>query len=152
MKAKRKGDAVTVKLATWERAVLTNLLPQLRELVVLGDSPYTRRLYPTAYPADEQADAAYRELVHDQLLAGHLAAIEVVESGMDGDSIVLDDAGTTRWLQALNSLRLVLGTRLDVSEEHHPDDLDPDDPDLGLWQAYYILSEMLSDLLDALTR
>ena len=32
------------------------------------------------------------------------------------------------FVQAINGLRLVLGTMLDVVEDHDPDDIDEDDP------------------------
>ena len=53
-------------------------------------------------------------------------------------------------MRAVNDLRLVLGTRLDVSEESEPP---PDDhPDAETWAVYQHLSHLLAQLLDALRR
>ena len=54
------------------------------------------------------------------------------------------------WLTALNDLRLVLGTRLDVSEDD--DDVDPDDPDAPAHAVYHYLGLLLGEVVDALER
>lgn len=41
------------------------------------------------------------------------------------------------WLQALNALRLVVGTRLGIDDdERDRPRLSPDDPDVALWDIY----------------
>ncbi len=135
-----------------QRQMLSNLIAQLRDLLVADSSHLLRRLYPTAHPGDAEANARYDELVHDQLLEHQLAALETVESSLD--SSTLSEAQLTQWMTSINSLRLVLGTRLDVSEE---DDLfDPyampeDDPDFPFWVSYVILTEMLDLIIAALS-
>ena len=52
-------------------------------------------------------------------------------------------------LRSFNDVRLVLGTRLDVSEDDDPH-LDPDDPDAPAWALYYFLSGLVAELVDAL--
>jgi hypothetical protein len=52
-------------------------------------------------------------------------------------------------MQALNSLRLVLGTRLDVSEDD-PRELDDDDPAVGLFAIYRLLGALVGAITDAL--
>ena len=56
------------------------------------------------------------------------------------------------WLshERQNDLRLVLGTRLDVSEDDDPW-VDPDDPDAGALIAYGYLGELLEASVRALT-
>ena len=83
-----------------------------------------RRLFPPAYPDDPERDAGYQVLTRDELLEQRLAALDVVERTLDGGD--LDTGEMTAWMGTLNSLRLVLGTRLDVDEELP--DLDPADP------------------------
>ena len=71
-----------------------------------------------------ERDADYAELVHDDLLRTRLDAIEsLVESATEPS---IDDDQLAAWMQVLNGLRLLLGTRLDVSEE---DQFDPEAPD-----------------------
>ena len=48
---------------------------------------------------------------------------------------------------AVNDLRLVLGTRLDVSEDDH--DVDPDAPDGPARLVYHYLGWLLEEIVDA---
>ncbi len=56
---------------------------------------------------------------------------------------MLDEAGLTALMQSLNALRLVLGTILDVGEDHDLDDVAPDDPLVGEHHLYGYLSYLL---------
>ena len=143
-----RSGTYNVVVLEWQRSLLENLVDQLRDLLLDGSSPLLRRLFPTAYPGDATADAAYAELVGDQLLAAKLDAIETVEATLDGGEITEEQL--IGWMQAINSLRLVLGTRLDVSEDIDPGDVADDDPDRPLWVSYELLSQMLSIIVDAL--
>jgi hypothetical protein len=69
-----------------------------------------------------------------------------VSSSLDADD--LDEAQLTGWMQSINALRLVLGTILDVSEEHP--DLDPDDPRFEPYVLYDELSWLLGHIVSAL--
>lgn len=137
-----------LRLSGDERAVLGNLVGQLRELLSAGQDPTLRRLFPPAYADDEAKDAEYRAMVGDDLLARRLWAVEVVESTL-GEKRLTEEQ-VTAWMGAVNDLRLVLGTRLDVDEsvEH----IDPSDPDAPLMAAYAWLGWLLSDVVDALAR
>jgi hypothetical protein len=55
----------------------------------------------------------------------------------------------TAWMGTLNSLRLVLGTRLDVDEELPT--LDADDPLAPAYAVYEYLGWLLSQVVDALS-
>jgi len=134
-----------VEIFDWQRQLLDSLIVPLRDLLLEGSSPVLRRLYPTAYPSDAEADRAFSELVHDQLLEQRLAALDTVEESMHGRTLTEDQVH--QWMNAINSIRLVLGTRLDVSEDEDPDDIADDDPDRALWLSYALLSQMLSMLL-----
>src|SRR5207244_6793746 len=109
-----------------EREVLRTLPAQLREILPTDD-PAVGRLFPPAYPDDPERSAEYRRLVRDDLLAGHLEALQVMESTLDARR--LSEEQLVAWLSALNDLRLVLGTKLDVTAEtyergspdEHPD-------------------------------
>ena len=52
------------------------------------------------------------------------------------------------WLGVLNDTRLVLGTRLGVTEEEHV--LDPADPDAGAYALYQWLTMVQGDLVQEL--
>jgi Domain of unknown function (DUF2017) len=136
-----------VRLRPNERILVGDLVGQLREqLLASTDEPSVRRLFPPAYPDDPERDAGYQVLTRDELLESKLAAIDVVERTLDGSE--LDDAGMTAWMGTLNSLRLVLGTRLDVDEELPT--LDADDPLAPAYAVYEYLGWLLSQVVDAL--
>ena len=130
-----------------EREVIASLVQQLREVrLATTDEPMVRRLYPTAYTEDADRDQEYQQLVRDELLERRLAALATVEATAAADEI--DEAALTGWLTALNDLRLVLGTRLDVSEDDL--DVDPDDPEAPAHAVYHYLGLLVSEAVDAL--
>lgn len=129
-----------------EREVLLGLLPQLRGLLTMDD-PLARRVFPVAYAQDAEREREYQQLVRDELLESRLAAIDVIEETIDRDE--LDVEQLEAWMTALNSLRLVLGTRLDVSEDLP--DLEPDDPEAPVYALYEYLAWMLEQAVIART-
>jgi hypothetical protein len=131
-----------------ERTLVANLCEQLAELLgATTDDPAVRRLFPTAYHDDAERDREYQQLVRDELLERRLANLATVRS-IAPAATSLDEAEVTSWLQAINDLRLVLGTRLDVSED--PIELDPDDPEVSGYVIYDYLGFLLSEIVDAL--
>ena len=146
--APNESGGYDVEVFEWQRQLLDNLIEPLRDLLLDGSSPVLRRLYPTAYPTDAEANSTYDELVHDQLLEQKLAALDTVERSMHASSLTEDDL--LQWMNAINSMRLVLGTRLDVSEDDDPAAVADDDPDRALWLSYELLSQMLVVILAAL--
>jgi len=128
------GGGVVVVLPDVER----ELLQQLRvELVALletePDDPSLERLSPPAYE-DKRANREYKKLMGDELLDGQRRALDVLEATAGQEQLSAEEAEA--WLTALNSLRLVLGTRLDVREDTFVDGLDlkdPRAPELGVY-------------------
>jgi Domain of unknown function (DUF2017) len=149
-RVKRRGAGrYEVKLRPSERVLMGDLVVQLREqLLASTDDPSVRRLFPPAYPDDPERDAGYQVLTRDELLEHRLAALDTVEGSLDGDE--LDDAGLRAWMSTLNSLRLVLGTRLDVDEELPA--LADDDPLAPAYAVYEYLGWLLSQVVDVLSR
>ena len=146
----RKGD-FEIRLPDAERQLLAALVPQLRAALTEGEQatdPTLRRLFPTAYPDDAELDAEYHGLVHDDLLARRLAALDTMEATVSAGRV--DEEALLAWMGAVNDLRLVLGTRLDVSEETElaPDS---DDPDAGPLAVYAYLGFLLESIVEALT-
>lgn len=147
-RVKRRGAGrYRIKLPPKERVLLAELVSQLREqLVASTDEPGLRRLFPPAYADDPDRDAGYQVLTRDELLESRLAALDTVEATIDGGDLDADQL--TAWMSTLNSLRLVLGTRLDVDEE--PPLLDPSDPEAPAYAVYEYLGWLLSQVVDAL--
>ena len=141
---KRTRKGIEVSFSDEERHLLKGLVPQLREMLLGDDNDASlRRLFPTAHPTDPKRDADYRDLVHDTLLEGRLAALESFETTLD--ERVLTDEQLGSWMGSVNDLRLVLGTRLDVSEDEHA--VDPDDPDAGARVVYQYLGWVLEEIV-----
>jgi hypothetical protein len=87
--------------------------------------------------------------VHDDLLGARLDAIDVLERGLKTDPIVLDEEQLGTWMRTVNELRLVLGTRLDVTED---DELGRvSSSEAPLYGAYAWLGVLLEDLVHAAT-
>jgi hypothetical protein len=150
---KRRADgAFDLVLDDERRDVLVELLGQLSELLeVAPDHPNLTRLSPPAYLEDDEADAAYQLLAGEELRTSHQAAIASVTESLRQDR--LSEADLWVWLQALNSVRLVVGTRLDITEDDHGPRLrsltDPEDR--SLWAVYDFTTALQHDIVDALS-
>src|SRR3954469_3349921 len=144
----RKGD-FKVTIPPDDRAVLKEVGSQLEQLLA-GDlaDPGLRRLFPTAYADDPERDREYHALVRDSLADRRRASIELVLATIDAQE--LDEEQLTAWMHAVNDLRLVLGTRLDVSEDTEPEP-EPDDPDGPLLVLYGYLGYLLEAIVEALS-
>lgn len=129
-----------------ERRLLRNLLPDLGYLVETRD-PDTKRLFPAAYHDDPEKEAEYQSLMAGDLAAGRLAAIETVEKTIDEPEI--DLPALERWMEAINSLRLVLGTRLEVGEDLPM--LEVDDPDAPAYAVYEYLGWLMEQAVRAMS-
>lgn len=127
--------------------MLRALPGQLREL--LGtDDPSLARLFPPAYPEDVERDEEYETLVRAALLEGKLAALRVVEQTVESEH--LDEEQLGAWLGALESLRLVLGTQLGVTEESYAEQIALDNPRAPAFALYGYLSWLQEQAVEAL--
>ncbi len=152
----RTSDAeFTIRISDEERDLLDHLVPQLRELLMstapTGEvDPMTRRLFPTAYNQDAEDDATYQEQKRDRLLVSRLESLEILETTSRATTLSVEELDA--WANAINQLRLVLGTRLDVGEDDETTDMDPDDPDNAPLATYHYLSHLLGEILDVRMR
>ena len=137
-----------LRLDTRERQLIRQLLGELRELLALDSAdPRVRRLYPAAYADDAEKQDEYRRLTHEDLQQGRLANVDLVEASADAE--VLDAEQMNAWMQAVNSLRLVLGTMLDISDDEQELTFDPSDPDARTQALYGYLGGLLDEIVDA---
>lgn len=143
----RKGG-YRLRLPAEERELLRSLPGQLRE-VLKAEDPSLRRLFPPAYTDDTEADDEFRRLMRDELLEGKLAALLVVEQTAGADHLTGEQLDG--WLGALESLRLYLGTQLDVTEQTYEEELDPDDPKAPALALYGYLSWLQEQAVEALS-
>jgi hypothetical protein len=144
----RARQGYRLRLPRNERDVLRAVTADVRaRLEDDPDDPDLERLFPPAY--DEAAEEAeYRQLMYRELLDGRLEALAVVEATVDRDH--LEPAEAEAWLRALNDARLVLGTRLGVTEDTLIRNLDPRDPRSRALALYGYLSWLQEEVVAAL--
>ena len=146
-----RDGTYAVRLPEVERQLLGALVAALRSALD-GDvhaEPALRRLFPPAYadPDDGEAESQYQAMVHEELLASRRAALDVLEATAQRDR--LDEEELLAWMTAVNQLRLVLGTRLDVREDAEPVP-DPNDPAAPMADIYTYLGVLLESVIAAL--
>jgi Domain of unknown function (DUF2017) len=149
----RVRDGYAFNIGDDERQLVTRLLTELGQLL-MGESgdPRLIRIFPPAYHLadDADADAEYQRLMREDLVASRLSGIAAVNAALDSPGPV-DEESMVAFVQAINGLRLVLGTMLDVVEDHDPDDIDDDDPQVGEHHLYNFLSWLLDWAVRALS-
>jgi len=149
-----RGGDFEVRLPADERDLLRSLGPEMRgiltEQAALGQQgdAAVDRLFPVAYPGDDDRQTEYRLLVHDELLSSHLAALAVLEETAGADR--LDEDQLSAWMRAVNEVRLVLGTRLDITEEGDERPLGPGDPRAPAFAVYDYLTHLQGEIIEAL--
>jgi hypothetical protein len=148
-KLKRKGDRFDVYVAPELRAGLTGIYSQLDELLEGSpDDPELRRLQPPAYLDDPEREAAYRLLAGEELRTSRRAALQAAIQGLEQKEATEDQLWS--WMQAINAVRLVLGTRLDVSEDSEPMPRPAGDPLEAEQSAYLALTYLQYEIVKAL--
>jgi hypothetical protein len=130
-----------------ELLLLRELLGELQVLLQDPDDPSVRRLFPPAHD-DLESEEQYRSLVRDQLVGGRAEALAAMRDTLGHGTLTNQEADA--WLRALNDLRLVLGTRLDVTEDLDFETLDPREPRGRELAVYAYLSWLQEQLVEAL--
>jgi hypothetical protein len=165
---------IGLRLVARERTVLRALLGDLRDIVgeppdppgllpidEEADPPHTEdevpvadldpvrtRLYPDARPDDPAWSARFRDMIRGDLDEARREHLDVVEATLDARSI--DDGQAEAWLHVLNDLRLVMGTRLDITEEREAEPFDPEDPDAAARIVYAYAGWLEGQFVDVL--
>ena len=165
------GGKLTLKLDDAELGVLSQLFEQMAELLEhpeseagtdplakmlnmsgstqISEDPALARLFPDGYSDDEHASADFRRFTEQDLRAQKLAALTSVRDSLrdwTGKSSITAQQAQD-WLKALNDLRLVLGTRLEITDEVETD-FEANEPGIHL---YNYLTYLQGTLIDALT-
>lgn len=120
------------------------------------EDPALARLFPDAYRGDPEEAGEFRRLTEPDLREGKRVntrtALESLEKMDDGEPLGLDFDQARAWLGALNDIRLVLGTRLEISDD--ADDplqrISPTDPRFGVAHMYLWLGYVQETLIEAL--
>ena len=148
----RDADGFALRLSEGERDLLRGLCGQLRDLLRDADpvgDPAIARLFPPAYPDDPLRNLDFERTAGGELLAGRLAAVDVVETTVDADR--LSEEEVLAWLGSVNSLRLVLGTRLGLTEETTEADYPKGHADRDAYGMYLYLTWLESGIVDSLS-
>lgn len=184
MKARRKGKSALLRFDAEEAAQLIDLFTGVSALIADPDAadgvdPARTRLLPDGHRDDPEAAAQFRDMTEVSLIAakrtalatcvGELAPPAATERSRrrgrgdasrenDGEPVEvrLDEPGLLRWLQALNDVRLALGTRLeslgaDLVEGLPPAGLgraDVDEAADTMWLVYRWLTAVQDDLVE----
>jgi hypothetical protein len=127
------------------------------------DDPVLARLFPTAYPDDEEAAGDFRRFTESTLrdgkAAGAAAVIDALEeAGLPPEpedglfiDVELDEAAAMTWLRAFTDMRLAIATRLEVEEgdEEYWMSLPDDDPRAQVHDIYDWLGYLQETLVQA---
>lgn len=113
----RQTGRYDLNLGDEYRTMLKELVPQFEELLGDPGHPVVRRLFPPAYsdPAHGEEQEEYRRLMQDDLVTRRREELELIASTAFAKTLSAEEL--LAWSRALNSIRLVLGTYLDVSED-----------------------------------
>ena len=144
---RRPGGDYKLNLDGDERNLLRDLGPQFAAMLDDPTQPVLERLFPPAYSDEEhlQMQDEYRRLMQDDLVDRHREELELLASTASADVLTTDQL--LAWSRALNSIRLVLGTHLDVAEEDER--RRPETPEEVLYQwLTYMLGEVIEALED----
>jgi Domain of unknown function (DUF2017) len=143
---KRRDGSFTIALPDNERDLLESLPGQLRELLQ-SDDPSLRRLFPAAYHQDQEKEDEYQRLMREELMAVKISRAELLEQ--TARATTLTEGDLMGWMGAVNDVRLVLGTQLDVSEDS--ENVDDDDPRAPVFEIYHYLGFLLENIIKALS-
>lgn len=182
MRFTRRRGELSAKLDRHEAFVLTAVVSDLLELlgpsaaedrdadplvalvglsdgpVATPDDPALARLLPDAYGDDAPAAAEFRRYTEADLREGKRTSAVAVLGTLEplreaGGRLVLDRDASNAWLATLNDLRLVLGTRLEVTEDSEvfPRGDAPQDQALRVYAWLGYLQESLLAVLEPRT-
>jgi hypothetical protein len=146
----RSGSGFALHIGRDERVVLTRLLEELGTMQADPDAAEaTTRLFPVVHPDDPDQEEEYQRLMRDELIQSRAEGIATVVEVLarPGRKVAVSEDEMLAFVRAVNSVRLVLGTLLEVTED---DDLDAP-PEL-IESPEYQLYGYLSYVLDASVR
>jgi Domain of unknown function (DUF2017) len=131
------------------------------------DDPVLRRLFPSAYPDDDEAASEFRRYTEGALRDGKAdaagAIIDALEEAglptpLEEEGLVidveLDEVEATLWLRSFTDVRLALATRLGIEEgdEVYWHSLPDDDPRAQAHDIYEWVGYLQETMVAALTR
>lgn len=184
----RRSDAVIATFSAFEADLLRSLAGQIIELLrnekavaetedpleqlldfsgptTAPEDPVLARLFPTAYPDDEDAAGDFRRFTEGQLRDGKAAAAATIIDSLESAGLPdqpedglfidleLDNPTALSWMRSFNDMRLAIGTRLEVEEgdEDFWESLPEEDPRTQVHDIYQWLGYLQETLVDAVS-
>jgi hypothetical protein len=135
-----------VRWRATDRQMVQQLAAELDDALE-ADDPHLTRLFPPAYGTDEVRSHEYDAIARHELIDSRRAALAVLREAMVHPELDADQLGVL--MRSINDLRLLVGTRLDVSEDVH-ERVSSDDPNFADWLAYDRLTHLLAQIIQAL--
>jgi uncharacterized protein DUF2017 len=146
---RRSDGRFELRLTPEERELVRTLPDQLREVLDDDADPALSRLFPVGYRDDPAREEEFRELVHDDLVSQRRGALDLMAGTID--AAMLEEEELLGWLGCVNDARLVLGSRLEVTEDLEPDEVDPDDPRAAPLAYYGFLTWLEVEIVEGLS-
>lgn len=149
-----KGDGFVVDLGTDESDLIRRLIGELRSMLT-DPSPdaavetLLARLFPPAHHDDEEMEAEYQRLMREELVQSKLSAFDIVDETLAGKGLI-DEARLLAVMQSINSIRLVLGTMLGVTDDPEADEVTAGLENSSEYHLYSYLSWLLEWCVRAL--
>ena len=144
------GDGtLEIRLGTAERALLAQVADELGSELGQPDDPSLQRLFPPTYGEDAARDAGYQMMMGDELRLRHVEAARTLAETAEAER--LEPSQAESWLRSVNAVRLVLGTRLGITDDAEPVRVRRGDPNIQTWVAYEFLSALLDELVSAMS-
>ena len=150
-----KGEGFIIDLGDQESALVKRLTGELRSLLTdpepdEGAQSVLARLFPVAYPDEDEMEAEYQRLMREELVQSKLSAFDIIDEALAGDGRV-DEGELVAVMQSINSIRLVLGTMLGVTDDPDADEVTPGLEDSAEYHLYSYMSWLLEWCVRALT-
>jgi len=188
---RRRGGGVVATLSGFEADLLRSLASQLVELLrnetaaphssddplerlldfsgptTEPEDPVLARLFPTAYPHDEDAAGEFRRFtegaLRDSKAEGAVLIIDTLEEAglpaeLEADGLVvdveLDQGDAVTWMKSFTDIRLALATRLGIEEDDEDTwmALPDEDPRAHVYDIYQWMGYLQETLVEALDR
>lgn len=144
---RRPDGTFSIAIDDDERVLLASLPGELRELLTTDD-PALERLFPPAYEADPELEDEFSALTRPDLVHQKISALAIMEATANAEVVSEDEL--VAWLAVLNDLRLVLGTRLGVTEDLYEHGIARNDPRRPAFALYLFLGALQEEVVEAL--
>jgi Domain of unknown function (DUF2017) len=153
---KAAGSGFVIDLPDDESALVLRLVGELRTLLADPEPDsevrlLLARLFPVVHPDDPDAEFEYQRLMREELVASKMAAFDLVDTMLATDGAAeVDEGRLMAFMQAINSIRLVLGTMLGVTDDPNADEVQLGAEDSPEYALYSYLSWLLEHCVRAL--